>query len=79
VSANRSLRNALVQKAAKMGATVFFPELQFCTDNGAMIAFAGAMRLKSIDIVKQKLNNEFTVHSRWDLEMQGVPSAISKI
>jgi N6-L-threonylcarbamoyladenine synthase len=79
VSANRSLRNALVQKAAKMGATVFFPELQFCTDNGAMIAFAGAMRLKSIDLVKQKLNNEFTVHSRWDLEMQGVPSAISKI
>jgi N6-L-threonylcarbamoyladenine synthase len=79
VGANRSLRNTLIQKATKMGATVFFPELQFCTDNGAMIAFAGAMRLQSIDLARQKLNNEFTVHSRWDLEMQGVPSAISKI
>ena len=44
-----------------------------------MIAFAGAMRLQSLDLVEQKLNNGFTVHSRWDLEMQGVPSAIPKI
>ncbi|SFH22422.1 O-sialoglycoprotein endopeptidase [Nitrosospira sp. Nsp14] len=79
VGANRSLRTALLQKATKMGARVFFPELQFCTDNGAMIAFAGAMRLQSLDFARQKLNNGFTVHSRWDLEMQGVPSAIPKI
>ena len=79
VGANRSLRTALLQKATKMGASVFFPELQFCTDNGAMIAFAGAMRLQSLDFASQKLNNGFTVHSRWDLEMQGGPSAIPKI
>jgi N6-L-threonylcarbamoyladenine synthase len=79
VGANRSLRTALLQKATQMGASVFFPELQFCTDNGAMIAFAGAMRLQSLDFAGQKLNNGFTVHSRWDLEMQGVSSAIPKI
>jgi N6-L-threonylcarbamoyladenine synthase len=79
VGANRSLRTALLQKATKMGASVFFPELQFCTDNGAMIAFAGALRLQSLDFASQKLNNAFTVHSRWDLEMQGVPPAIPKI
>ena len=43
VGANRQLRTMLCfKKPTKMGATVFFPELEFCTDNGAMIAFAGS-------------------------------------
>jgi N6-L-threonylcarbamoyladenine synthase len=76
VGANRHLRSTLLRKAGEIGATVFYPELQFCTDNGAMIAFAGAMRLQSTDIARQKLNDEFTVKARWDLEMQATSSAL---
>jgi N6-L-threonylcarbamoyladenine synthase len=46
VGANRQLRAALNAAAAKRRFQVYYPELEFCTDNGAMIAFAGAMRLK---------------------------------
>lgn len=45
VGANRQLRLSLVVAANKIGVEVYFPELAFCTDNGAMIAYAGAMRL----------------------------------
>jgi N6-L-threonylcarbamoyladenine synthase len=76
VGANRHLRSTLLRKAGEIGAMVFYPELQFCTDNGAMIAFAGAMRLQSVNITRQNLSNGFTVKARWDLEMQATPSAI---
>jgi N6-L-threonylcarbamoyladenine synthase len=73
VGANRRLRDNLRQKAAEVGATVFFPELEFCTDNGAMIAFAGALRLQeTADRVKK--SDLFTVNARWDLEMQRLSS-----
>jgi N6-L-threonylcarbamoyladenine synthase len=78
VGANRYLRSTLLRKASEIGATVFYPELQFCTDNGAMIAFAGAMRLQSVDITNQKLSSGFTVKARWDLEMQLTPSPTKK-
>jgi N6-L-threonylcarbamoyladenine synthase len=39
--------------------------LEFCTDNGAMIAFAGAMRLKALEGTQP--NHSFTVRPRWDL------------
>ncbi|MDX1705971.1 tRNA (adenosine(37)-N6)-threonylcarbamoyltransferase complex transferase subunit TsaD [Pseudidiomarina sp.] len=45
VSANKHLREKLQQFAGKIGGQVFFPRNEFCTDNGAMIAFAGAQRL----------------------------------
>ncbi|KFZ30227.1 UGMP family protein [Pseudidiomarina salinarum] len=45
VSANKHLREKLHQFADKIGGQVFFPRNEFCTDNGAMIAFAGAQRL----------------------------------
>lgn len=47
VGANRALRAHLSGKAAQKGIEVFYPALDLCTDNGAMIAFAGAMRLKA--------------------------------
>ncbi len=68
VGANRQLRENLCHSAEKIGATVFFPELEFCTDNGAMIAFAGAMRLQAPAIRDQKRDNSFTIKARWDLE-----------
>ena len=45
VGANRRLRERLRDEAAKAGARVFHPDVSFCTDNGAMIALAGALRL----------------------------------
>ncbi len=46
VGANRHLRRALDAAAARAGATVHYPPLDLCTDNGAMIALAGALRLQ---------------------------------
>jgi N6-L-threonylcarbamoyladenine synthase len=65
VSANCQLRKNLSKYAEKIGATVFYPSHEFCTDNGAMIALAGAMRLQE---KTQLATNSFTVKPRWDLE-----------
>ena len=46
VGANRALRERLSAAARERGAEVFYPDLQFCTDNGAMIALVGALRLR---------------------------------
>ncbi|MBT3347072.1 MAG: tRNA (adenosine(37)-N6)-threonylcarbamoyltransferase complex transferase subunit TsaD [Thiotrichales bacterium] len=45
VSANSRIRSTLTEMVAKEQGELFFPRLEFCTDNGAMIAFAGALRL----------------------------------
>jgi N6-L-threonylcarbamoyladenine synthase len=45
VSANRRLRARLEQETDKRGARAYYPRGRFCTDNGAMIAYAGAQRL----------------------------------
>ena len=63
VGANRQLRAALTAAAQKQGAEVSYPRLEFCTDNGAMIAFAGAMRMKNI----KAGSHAFTIKPRWDL------------
>jgi N6-L-threonylcarbamoyladenine synthase len=47
VSANKQLRVELEQLANKLGGEVFYPRTEFCTDNGAMIAYAGMQRLKN--------------------------------
>lgn len=74
VGANRQLRKKLSNQAELTGATVFYPAIEFCTDNGAMIAFAGAMRLQSSDIRDQPPGNSFTVKARWDLELLDTPT-----
>jgi len=63
VGANRRLRESLNRAAAAGGFQVKYPRLEFCTDNGAMIAFAGAMRLKHAATG----DHGFTVRPRWDL------------
>ena len=47
VSANAVLRARLNALAQELNAEVFYPRLEFCTDNGAMIAFAGSLRLQA--------------------------------
>ena len=66
VGANTQLRAALNAAAAKKRFQVFYPELEFCTDNGAMIAFAGAMRLKA-NPSEAQYNYAFTVRPKWPL------------
>ena len=63
VGANRQLRERLSALAARRGFEVFYPKLEFCTDNGAMIAFAGAMRIRH-SLAK---GWKFNVRPRWDL------------
>ena len=72
VGANRQLRESLSRRTEEMGAVVFYPELEFCTDNGAMIAFAGAMRLQESGVRDQQ-SGSFTVRARWDLEILEAP------
>ncbi len=64
VGANRRLRETLTAAATADGFRVAFPRLQFCTDNGAMIAFAGALRL----MAGQHEDSTIRVLPRWDLE-----------
>jgi len=64
VGANLELRARLVAEAARRGARVYFPDLAFCTDNGAMIALAGAMRLSGATA----RDGAFSVRPRWALE-----------
>lgn len=68
VGANEHLRQNLNLKTTRHGATVFYPSLEFCTDNGAMIAFAGALRLQADGLTKQQPTSSFNVKARWDLE-----------
>ncbi|MAA87432.1 MAG: tRNA (adenosine(37)-N6)-threonylcarbamoyltransferase complex transferase subunit TsaD [Haliea sp.] len=63
VSANRNLRAQLQAALAKLGARVFYPAPQFCTDNGAMIAYAGAQRLAA----GQVDGPATTVRPRWPM------------
>jgi len=64
VSANTKLRQRLEEMVKKEKATVYYPRLEFCTDNGAMIAFAGCQRL----MAGQHENLEFSAKPRWNLE-----------
>ena len=66
VGANRQLREALSAAAAKRGFEVHYPDLSLCTDNGAMIALAGALRLTRWPEQATK-DYAFTVKPRWDL------------
>ncbi|MGE7137302.1 tRNA (adenosine(37)-N6)-threonylcarbamoyltransferase complex transferase subunit TsaD [Luteibacter sp. NPDC031894] len=64
VGANKRLREQLAQAGAADGFRVYFPRLAFCTDNGAMIALAGAIRLAA----GQQQDETIQVFPRWNLE-----------
>ena len=68
VGANARLRQRLTLATQKQGLAVYYPKLEFCTDNGAMIAFAGAMRIQHA-----KEHYAFGVRPRWDLALLEAP------
>lgn len=71
VGANQQLRESLEKACAKEGFSVHYPPLHLCTDNGAMIAFAGAMRLmKNPQLAKKHWG--FDVKPRWPLDQINV-------
>ena len=67
VGANRRLRERLTAAADRAGVAVYFPDLQFCTDNGAMIALAGALRLQHAPAATEEPAPAVSVRPRWPL------------
>jgi N6-L-threonylcarbamoyladenine synthase len=67
VGANRNLRDQLNAECAKRKVRVHYPELHLCTDNGAMIAMAAAMRLQS-GMQQASTSYAFDVKPRWPLQ-----------
>jgi N6-L-threonylcarbamoyladenine synthase len=69
VSANKSLRLSLEKMLGELNGNVFYARPEFCTDNGAMIAFAGCQRLQA----GQKEDLSISVQARWPMEqLQGL-------
>lgn len=64
VGANRSLREQLRDQVASVGGQVFFPRPEFCTDNGAMVAHAGLLRLQA----GFRSDGKVLARPRWELE-----------
>uniref|UniRef100_A0A914ZCN3 N(6)-L-threonylcarbamoyladenine synthase n=1 Tax=Panagrolaimus superbus TaxID=310955 RepID=A0A914ZCN3_9BILA len=73
VGANRHLRAYLQKAVARLKGEVFFPPLEFCTDNGAMIAFAAAMRVKHGLVILDDSQHGFAIRPRWDLACVNQP------
>jgi N6-L-threonylcarbamoyladenine synthase len=69
VGANRTLRTRLTQEAAAIGVRTYFPRLEFCTDNAAMVAVAGMFRLRA----GEQAGAAILVRARWPIEQLRVP------
>ncbi|MDE2273151.1 MAG: tRNA (adenosine(37)-N6)-threonylcarbamoyltransferase complex transferase subunit TsaD [Gammaproteobacteria bacterium] len=69
VGANRRLRSRLKERVSALGGEVFYPRLEFCTDNGAMIAYAGYLRLCD----PQSTDASAAVRTRWPLDTLVAP------
>lgn len=64
VGANRRLRKSLSEMMAQLGGRLYYPRIEFCTDNGAMIAQAGCMRL----LAGERQALEIDARARWSME-----------
>ncbi len=83
VGANRALRAALDEAARAGRFRVYYPEFELCTDNGAMIAFAGALRLAAqaesspANTASPITPAGFSVKARWELSSLEAPATAS--
>jgi N6-L-threonylcarbamoyladenine synthase len=68
VGANRHLRARLADIARDTGAELYFPRAQYCTDNGAMIALAGCLRLQA----GSQVGFEIAARAKWELGDVGI-------
>ena len=79
VSANKTLRESLIEACRRRGARVFFPPQRLCTDNGAMIAVAGLMRLQHMTEEEREAARHrwsFSAKPRWTLSQAARPDAV---
>jgi N6-L-threonylcarbamoyladenine synthase len=67
VGANRRLRTRLAAVVDDLGAELYFPRTEFCTDNGAMIALAGCMRLMHSSPQSLRLSEFMAARANWEL------------
>ncbi len=73
VSANTRLQEQLESQLKKIKTNVFYARPEFCTDNGAMIAYAGAQRL----VTGQSSELSFSIRARWPLsELSSIKGAV---
>lgn len=70
VGANRLLRSRLRDALAGIGGEVYYPRAEFCTDNGAMIAYTGLLHFEARSAANDLANEDLTVHARarWNLQ-----------
>ena len=68
VGANSALRAQLNAQCLLQGVRVHYPELHLCTDNGAMIAMAAAMRIQALPGLRMNHDGAFDVRPRWPLQ-----------
>ena len=68
VGANSALRAQLNAQCQHLGVRVHYPELHLCTDNGAMIAMAAAMRIQAVPGLRMNHDGSFDVRPRWPLQ-----------
>lgn len=66
VGANRRLREKLDASCASAGVRVHYPALQWCTDNGPMIAYAACRRIEA-GLARPRRSYAFDIKPRWDL------------
>ena len=64
VSANRSLRTRVDRLMGELGGRAYYPRAELCTDNGAMIAYAGWQRLRA----GQHEGLAFGIRPRWPMQ-----------
>ena len=77
VGANTALRQQLGQACARRGIRLHYPELRLCTDNGAMIALAAALRWQA-GVLQFQPDYAFDVKPRWDLQVYAQEAALQK-
>ena len=70
VGANRRLRDTMAGLAETLSVSVHYPRVAFCTDNGAMVAYAGCQRL----LAGADEPLAFEVRARWPLQSLDLPT-----